>query len=92
MPENPLKSANQPTQAEKDAKKHTTGLKALNLAVEFGFIIVIPLLVFVYLGKWLDNRYDKGFFVILGILLALITTCLWFIKTIRKLMKDMEIK
>jgi hypothetical protein len=71
-------------------KKRLTFLKTLNIAVEFGFIVVVPLLGFGYLGKWLDNRYHQKFFVLIGILLALATTTLWFYRSIRRLMNDLK--
>jgi len=92
MVENSPQSTDTQTKAEKDQKNRVTGLKALNIAIEFGFIIVLPLLAFGFLGKWLDNRYHQHFFVLLGILVALLTTGVWFYQTIKKLMKDMGIK
>ncbi len=75
-----------------DEKQHSLYLKTFHFAIEFGFMIVVPLLGFIYLGKFLDNRYNSGnqLYIYVGIVLALITTCLLFMKKIRDIMKDME--
>jgi hypothetical protein len=78
------------SEQEKQAKKRLTFIKSLNIAVEFGFIIVLPLLGFGYLGKYLDNRYGKEFFVLIGILLALAASGIWFYKRINELLKDLK--
>lgn len=80
---------NQPN-SEDSNKKHLTRLKTVNIALEFGFIVVIPLLAFGYLGKWLDGKYDKNYFVLIGIVLAMVVTTVWFYKTIKKLMEQMK--
>jgi len=85
------KPGNLPDNQQKEQKKRLTSLKALSIATEFGFIIVIPLLAFGYVGKWLDHRYNQHFFIFLGIVLAIITSGVWFIKIIKDLMKDMEL-
>ncbi len=82
--------AENPEQITKDQRKRLTFLKTLNIAVEFGFIIVLPLLGFGYLGKYLDNRYHVHYNVIIGIIVALVTSGLWFYKVILQLMKDMK--
>ena len=41
------------------------------LGIEFALIIALPLIVFIYAGKWLDTKTNHHFFVIVGILLAL---------------------
>jgi putative F0F1-ATPase subunit (Ca2+/Mg2+ transporter) len=96
MAENPHQSpkANPDTQTnqQKAGKQRLTNMKALGIATEFGFIIIIPLLAFGYLGKWLDHRYHQNFFILLGILLAIVTSGLWFFRVIKSLMKDMDIK
>ena len=53
-------------------KKQAAALYMMaELGLEFAFIIGIPLLGFIYLGKWLDTKYQHHFFVIIGLLLAL---------------------
>ena len=43
----------------------------LQLGIEFAVIIALPLLVFIYGGKWLDAKFHTNFIVIIGILLAI---------------------
>ena len=83
---------NPETQDQKEQIKRLTGFKALSFAVEFGFIIAIPLLAFGFLGKWLDHHYNHHFFMFIGIILALVTSGLWFYRSIKSLMKDLNIK
>ena len=92
MAENPPKSQDTQTNQQKAEKQRLTSMKALGIAMEFGFIIIVPLLAFGYLGKWLDHRYHQNFFILIGILLAIVTSGLWFFKVIKDLMKDMDIK
>lgn len=72
-------------------KQRSLYLKTLNFAIEFGFITALPLLAFAFLGKFLDSRYhtNNKIFLYIGIILALITTTLLFIRRIRDIMKDM---
>ena len=58
--------------------------------VDFAFYLAIPLLCFIYAGKWLDKRTNHHFFVLIGILLALaLSSYLIYrkIKEIKDLMK-----
>lgn len=75
---------------EKESQKRLTFGKALNISIEFAFIIIVPLLIFVYLGKFLDARYGKHFFAIIGILLALAVSSIWFYRIIKKLAEEIK--
>ena len=63
--------------ASEDKKKEDGNKKPVNsfllfeLGIEFAVIIALPLIGGIYLGQWLDMRYNQKFFVIIGILLAL---------------------
>lgn len=65
-------------------------VRAFALAVEFGFIIAIPLVIFGLLGKYLDNRLHTHYILLLGVLLALgaSTAALWI--RFRQIIKDMK--
>ncbi len=54
-----------------------TNKLALTIALEFGFIIAIPLLVFSLIGKWLANHYHNRLFLIFALVLALIVSSSW---------------
>jgi hypothetical protein len=81
-----------PSDATKEKQKRSLYLKTLNFAVEFGFMIALPLLAFGYAGKYLDSRYhtNNKIFLYAGIILALATTCALFIRKIKDIMKDMQ--
>jgi hypothetical protein len=81
-----------PSETEQERKKHSLYLKTFSFAIEFGFIIALPLVGFGYLGKFLDQRYQTNnkIFLYAGILLALATTCLLFMRKIKDIMKDMQ--
>ena len=90
MDPNSQETSDSPKALAKEEQKRLTWLKTLNIAVEFGFIIVLPLLGFGYLGKYLDQRYHHKFFVLIGVLLALATSSLWFYRAINGLLKDLR--
>lgn len=77
-------------EAQKEEYKTFTFMKALTLSMEFGFIIVLPLLAFVYLGKYLDSKYNQHIFVVFGIVLALVTSSIWFYVSIEKIIKRLK--
>lgn len=81
---------NQETKEEiaKTEKKKITFLKSLSFALQFGFMIAIPLVIFAGLGKWLSNRYDNQVFLYGGLILALTSSAIWFYQRINSLYKD----
>ena len=52
-------------------KKAAAGYMLFELGAEFALIMAVPLLAFIYLGKWLERTYDSQIFIVAGILLAL---------------------
>lgn len=68
--------------------KKITFAKTLSLALQFAFIVALPLLLFGGIGKWLEQKYDNKLWLMLGLLLALTTTAVWFYKKITDLYKD----
>lgn len=49
----------------------------LELGTEFAFIIALPLIGAIYLGKWLNVRYDSNAYVAVLALIAIIFS--WYI-------------
>lgn len=43
--------------AKKDSKYW---LFAMKIVVDFGFVLAVPVVVFVMTGRWLDAKYDSG--------------------------------
>jgi hypothetical protein len=44
---------------------------AYEMATEFAFMIALPIISLVYLGKWLDTRHNTKVFIFIGFFLAL---------------------
>ncbi len=68
--------------------QHFTTMKSLSFAIQFGFMIVVPLLVFAFAGKWLSAHYNNQIYLYAGLILALLTSTVWFYKKISDLYKD----
>lgn len=64
--------------------------KIFGVAFEMGFIIAIPIVIFAFLGKWLDQKYHKSFFVFLGIALALISSGVWLTIRLKSIADDLK--
>jgi len=64
----------QPAPQKKSPQK-IVGLLMLEAGTEFAFLIAVPLIAGLLAGKWLDRKYDRHFFVIIGILLGITITC-----------------
>lgn len=70
-------------------KTALTTSKTLVIALEFGFIIAIPLLALTTLGKWLANRYDNQLFLFVGIILAIVSSTLFLLFRVYKIYKEL---
>ena len=54
----------------KDRKYYLLGLR---IAGDFGATIAVPVVIFVFIGQWLDGKYDKApWFTIVAFILAAI--------------------
>ena len=71
-----------------ESKKAMTNRKIPAFSIEFGFMIIIPLLIFALGGKWLSGRYDNMLFLYGGIILALLVSIAWFYKRINDIYND----
>ncbi len=70
-------------------KSALTTSKTLVIALEFGFIIAIPLLALTTLGKWLANQYDNQLFLFVGIVLAIVFSTLFLSLRVYKIYKEL---
>ena len=61
----------------------------VSIASEMGFIIALPLLLFVLAGKWLDAKVHDTFpwFVLVGLVLAIASTTAWLTKKLKSFIK-----
>jgi hypothetical protein len=62
--------------------------RMVNLAMEMGFIIALPIVLLGFLGKWLDTKYGTEPWITLGaIAIAILTTSVWLTRRIKELIK-----
>ena len=71
-------------------KQQDLKIKGYRLAVEFGFIVAIPLALFGSIGKYLDHKRGTTYFLAIGLVLALLTTTIFIYRKIREIMDDMK--
>jgi hypothetical protein len=64
--------------------------KTLAITAEFGFIIVVPLLLFGYLGKWLAEKYDTKLLLLACITVAIIASSVWLYWRIMDIYEDLK--
>ena len=69
-------------------KKQMTFRKTLMFSLEFGFMIALPLVIFAFAGNKLADRYGNKGFLFGGLILALLTSCIWFYKRINDIYND----
>lgn len=69
-------------------KKQLTNKKILAFALEFGFMIALPLAILAITGKWLAEKHHNMGFFYGGIVLALIISVVWFWKRITDIYND----
>jgi len=83
---------NKPQDKGKEAKdkQHVAKFLVYESAMEFGLLIALPLIVFVYLGKWLDARYHTKFLVLIGLFLALTISIVGIAKRIKEIRKRLK--
>jgi len=48
--------------------------KVMGVAFELGFLIALPIVVLALLGKYLDQKNHTGYFIYIGIALAILTS------------------
>ena len=65
--------------------------RTMQLAVEFGFVMAIPVVAFGLGGKWLDSHtHHYNFFVLFGILFALVCSVALLTKRINGIRKELK--
>ena len=76
------------SQQETNAKKAVIWSQLMEIGIDFAAYLAVPLLAFIFAGKWLDARYHKHqVFVIIGLFLALALSWYLIFKKI-KAIKD----
>lgn len=74
-------------ETNKENQKQVTFRKTLAFSVEFGFVIVLPLIIFGYGGNLLAEHYNNRIFLYAGLILALLTSIIWLYKRINDIYK-----
>lgn len=63
--------------------------QALNMALELGYTIAIPLVVLALAGRWADTQFHTGPWLFLaGIVLAIVSSSILLIRKFSKLLRD----
>jgi len=68
----------------------TLFLQFANIALEFAFLIAVPLLAFIFLGKWLDAKLGTQYFVLIGIPLAITISSVAVYKRIKIIAEQLK--
>lgn len=73
-----------PQSEDKNIKKW----QLVNLSMELGFIIALPLVAMALAGKWLDGKLGtEPWLTVAGILLAIVATTIWISKKLKVYIK-----
>ena len=75
-------------QPKKDKSKKITTAKALSFTFQFGLMIILPLLVFAFIGKWLAGKYDNQIYYYGSFVVAISVSTVWFYRKINDLYED----
>ncbi|MBI2990168.1 MAG: AtpZ/AtpI family protein [Candidatus Magasanikbacteria bacterium] len=75
---------------EERGKKAAAGYMLFELGAQFALILALPLLAFVYFGRWLERKYDSQIFIVAGILLALSLSSYLIYKKIEEVKKILK--
>ena len=77
-----------PEPEEKSNKDLMKKWSLVNLSLEFGFIIALPLVIFAGMGKWIDGKlHTAPWFALAGILLAIASTTIWMTRRLKTYIK-----
>jgi len=71
-------------------KQKVVGVLMLEAGTEFAFLIAVPLIAGLLIGKWLDRKTNHHFFVIIGILLGITITCIAVYQRIKDYKKMLQ--
>ena len=69
-----------------------SAMSMFNVGVDFALLIALPLVVAVYLGRWLDTRYSTKHYVLICILAAIFISAVGIYKQVMKLSKQIKNK
>lgn len=87
-----LKSRDLEKKSNPKTKTVFNAVSMYGVAVDFALLIAIPLIVFILLGKWADQKFGKNYFIVIGLLTAIAISTLAIYKQINKLSKYIKKK
>ena len=65
-------------QSEDKPKRNLSKSELVSLAFELGYMIAFPIVIFAFLGSWLDKRFGTvPLYTVLGVVLAVVSTTIW---------------
>lgn len=71
-------------------KKSSVQQKTLALTAEFAFIIILPLIALVPVGKWLSTRYASRLWLIIALVVAFLISTLWLMRKIQNIYEEFK--
>lgn len=72
-----------------ETPQRNTLWRALNMALELGYTIAIPLVVLALVGRWADKQFDTSpWLFLVGIVLAIVSSSILLIRKFSKLLRD----
>lgn len=91
--EEELRQAQEVSKAQaKGAAPMFKAMSMYSVAIDFALIIAGPLIILIYAGKWLDKRYNTEYYVLIGIVLALIISSVAIARQVKKLQEFIKRK
>lgn len=76
---------------EQKPNKSLNKLQLISIAFQLGFIIAIPVIVFGFLGKWLDAKARTyPLLTLIGVFTAIISTSVWIYRKFKSYFKSQK--
>ncbi len=75
-------------EGQKKTIQQMSTAQIISFVLEFGFIIVIPLFAFGFLGKYLSQKHNNKLFLAGFLILALTTSSVWGYRRIFQIYKE----
>lgn len=84
-----MENPQNPKETKEQTKTPINKWEVVGLAWDLGFIIALPLLGFVLLGKWLDQKVgnETQWYTLAAIPISMSLTTVWLVKKLKKYIK-----
>ncbi len=67
-------------------------MSMFTVAMDFGLSLALPLLFVAFVGKWLNEKFDSQYFILIGLPIAFAVSSISIYKQIKKLQKNLKNK